>query len=87
MRSSQIGQVAKAHRYAEERGRVRIEVFRCRVRGDNDAHEVRLAEGDLHCDCHYFRAHRICSHAMALQQLFGELLPEAPRPSRPSAQR
>jgi hypothetical protein len=58
MQSSLHGMIDKAHRYAEEPGRVRLARLEAFVRGDNNSeHAVTLSEGRLSCDCdHYVRA-------------------------------
>ncbi len=79
MRSSKIGQLEKARRYAGERDRFHIESLHCSVRGDNSAHHVSLAHGTLQCDCGYFASQHNCSHTLALLQLLDELLPDEAR--------
>ena len=84
MNSSLISKVQKARIYAAEHERIRINGFTCRVRGDNSSHAVSLIEGELRCDCLFYRAHAACSHTMAMQRVMHDMLPEELQPAHPS---
>jgi len=76
MHSSLIGKVEKANRYARELDRISIERVSLTFRGDNDTHHVSLDAGQWHCTCHYFESWGSCVHLLALQKIFGVMLPE-----------
>jgi hypothetical protein len=75
MRSSLIGKIEKAKRYAQEPDRVSFSGFTAIFRGENDSHKLSYANGTWHCSCHFFSQWRTCSHVMALQQILGNMLP------------
>ena len=79
MRSSLIGKIEKAKRYAQDPDRVTLSGFTAVFRGDNDIHKLSCANGKWHCACHFFSQWGTCSHVMALQQILGDMLPEAAR--------
>jgi hypothetical protein len=81
MRSSLIGKIEKAKRYAQEPGRVTFSGLTAVFRGENDNHKLSYANGKWHCTCHFFSQWEICSHVMALQQILGEMLPKEARVS------
>ncbi|MHB8459344.1 MAG: hypothetical protein ACYDAK_01990 [Candidatus Limnocylindrales bacterium] len=74
--SSLIGKVEKANRYARELDRISIDGLSLTFRGDNDTHAVTLDAGTWHCTCHYFASFGSCVHLLALQKIFGIMLPE-----------
>ena len=76
MRSSLIGKIEKAKRYAQEPGRVTLSGFTADFSGDNDNYKLSYAGGKWHCSCHFFSQWGICSHVMALQQILGNVLPK-----------
>jgi len=76
MRSSLIGKIEKAKRYAQEPGRVTLSSFTAHFHGDNASHKISYAEGKWQCSCDFFSQWGICSHSMALQQLLGNMLPK-----------
>lgn len=76
MRSSLIGKIEKAKRYAQEPDRVTLSGFTAVFRGNNDQHELSYAGGKWHCSCGFFSQWQICSHTMALQQILGNVLPK-----------
>jgi hypothetical protein len=75
MKSSLIGKIQKANLYAKEPDRVRIQEFVTQFQGDNDSHTVSYRDGRWHCSCNFFESWAICSHAMALEKLMGQMLP------------
>ena len=75
MRSSLIGKIEKAKRYAQEPGRVTLSSLTADFHGDNADHKISYAEGKWQCDCHFFSQWGTCSHTMALQQLLAAVLP------------
>ena len=76
MRSSLIGKIEKAKRYAQEPDRVSLSGFTAVFRGENDRHKLSYASGKWHCTCYFFSQWGICSHIMALQQMLGKMLPQ-----------
>jgi hypothetical protein len=76
MRSSLIGKIEKAKRYAQEPDRVTFSGLTAVFRGKNDDHELSYANGKWHCTCPFFSQWEICSHTMALQQILGNMLPK-----------
>ena len=81
MHSSLIGKIEKANRYARETDRISIDDMSLTFRGDNDTHEVRLDAGNWRCNCHYFDNWKTCVHVLALQKIFGTMLPDAAQTS------
>jgi len=76
MHSSLIGKVEKAKRYAKEPDRVTLSEFAADFRGEHSSYTIGYKGGKWHCTCHFFSQWGLCSHTMALQQLFAEMLPE-----------
>ena len=79
MHSGMIGKVQKARRYADERDRFDVTRLELTVRGDNDAHRVRLEDGRWTCSCDFFGHNVTCAHTMALEILLDGMLPEGVR--------
>jgi len=75
MRSSLIGKIEKAKRYAQEPERVTLSSLSAVFRGDNDNHELSYREGKWCCNCRFFSQWATCSHVMALQQILKRMLP------------
>jgi len=75
MHSSLIGKIEKANRYARETDRITIDQFSLEFRGDNDTHRVTLEADHWRCTCHLFDSWGSCVHVMALQKIFGAMLP------------
>jgi len=76
MRSSLIGKIEKAKRYAQEPGRINFSGLTAVFHGENDDHKLSYANGKWHCTCHFFSQWETCSHIMALQQILGQMLPK-----------
>ncbi len=76
MRSSLIGKIEKARRYAQEPSRVTFSGLSATFRGENDNHKLNYADGKWHCTCRFFSQWGICSHIMALQQILRDMLPK-----------
>lgn len=77
MDSGLIGKIEKAKRYAEERGRFRFDKFEMTFHGDNNNHHVKFENDHFQCDCEFFITHGRCTHSMALEILFKEMIPAA----------
>lgn len=75
MNSSVIGKIEKAKRYARERERMQFRALHVHFRGENDEHEVSLADGKWHCTCEFFAGHGTCAHSMALEHVLEGMLP------------
>lgn len=67
MDSGLIRKREKAKRYAEERGRIRIDSLSVTVDGDNNPHILQFQKGAWQCDCDFFKTRQTCSHTMALE--------------------
>ena len=76
MQSSLIGKIEKARRYAQEKGRVTFSGLTVQFRGDNDTYTAGYKDGKWHCSCHFASKWGICSHTMALERMFTDMLPE-----------
>lgn len=76
MNSSMIGKIEKAHRYAKEPERVRVQTIETVFRGSHDDYNVGLVDGHWSCTCHAFTSHSVgtCAHVMAIQQLLSPML-------------
>ena len=70
-----IGKIQKAKMYAEEPERIKFESLRVRFKGTNNDHVVTLEENAWQCTCDFFQTRQRCSHTMALETLFEEMLP------------
>ncbi len=81
MHSSMIGKIEKAHRYAQEPDRVRLDGLSATFRGSHDDYRITLQDGHWTCTCHTFESHAVgtCAHVMALQQVLGSMLDESVR--------
>ncbi|MBI2936001.1 MAG: SWIM zinc finger family protein [Chloroflexi bacterium] len=77
MRSSLIGKIEKARRYAQEPERVSLLQFTALFHGEHADYTVSCNQGSWSCSCPFFRGHERCSHTMALQEMLGELIPAA----------
>jgi hypothetical protein len=69
-----IGKREKAKRYAEDRQRFRFNQFDLTFHGDNNDHRVSYGDGTFKCDCEFFLTHQRCSHTMALEIMFPDML-------------
>jgi len=76
MRSSIIGKIEKAKRYAQEPDRVTLSGLTANFRGENNNYELSYANGKWRCSCHFFSQWGTCSHTMALQQILANVLPK-----------
>ncbi len=80
MNSAMISKIEKAHRYAHEPDRVRVQSFTATFRGAHDDYEVAFDGEHWTCNCHTFESHAVgtCSHIMAIQEILAPMLsPEA----------
>lgn len=75
MHSGMIGKVEKAHRYAEQRDRFRVEELTVSVSGENSSHRVSLEDAHWRCSCDFFIHNATCAHTMALELLLDGMLP------------
>jgi len=76
MRSSLIGKIEKAKRYAQEPDRVTLSGLTADFRGDNNNYKLSYTAGKWQCNCHFFSQWETCSHTMALQQMLANMLPK-----------
>lgn len=76
MRSSLIGKIEKARRYAQEPDRVIFSGLAVVFHGENDDHKVSYSSGKWDCTCRFFSQWKTCSHVMALQEMLGKMLPK-----------
>jgi hypothetical protein len=74
--SSMISKIEKAHRYAKEPERVRLQSIQSTFHGSHDDYQVALIDGRWQCTCHAFSSHAVgtCAHVMALQHLLSPML-------------
>jgi hypothetical protein len=81
MNSSMIGKIEKAHRYAKEPDRVRVQGLQATFHGSHDDYQIELVNGRWECSCHSFSSHALgtCAHIMAMQQLLWPMLSENDR--------
>jgi hypothetical protein len=75
MQSSLIGKIEKANRYAQETDRITFNELAVKFRGDNDNYNTSYKDGKWQCSCRFFSTWGLCSHTMALQKVFGGMLP------------
>jgi hypothetical protein len=76
MRSSLIGKIEKAKRYAQEPDRVTLSDLTANFRGENNNYKLSYASGKWQCSCHFFSQWGTCSHTMAVQQMLANMLPK-----------
>ena len=76
MRSSLIGKIEKAKRYAQETGRITFSELSVEFRGDNDNYTTEYKDDKWHCSCHFFSIWGLCSHTMALERILKDMLPK-----------
>ncbi len=74
MDSSIIGKVDKAKKYAEETERVSLTSFKATFDGKHNIYEVAFDSGSWQCQCLFFTTRGVCSHTMALQRIFEDVL-------------
>ena len=74
MRSSLIGKIEKAKRYAQEPDRVTLSGLTAEFRGDNNNYRLSYVDGKWQCGCYFFSQWGTCSHIMALQQMLANML-------------
>lgn len=77
MNSSLYGKIEKAKFYAQEKDRILFDGLSVSFRGDNNIHQVTLADGRWHCNCDFFQTWSDCSHTMALRKVLDGMLPRA----------
>jgi hypothetical protein len=83
MRSSLIGKIEKARRYAKEPGRVTLSGLPADFHGENAEHKLSYSDGKWSCTCDFFGQWETCSHVMALQEMFKQELPKEALASLP----
>lgn len=83
MRSSLIGKIEKAKRYAQEPDRVTLSGLTANFRGENNNYNLSYASGKWQCSCHFFSQWGTCSHTMAVQQMLANMLPKETLSSPP----
>lgn len=74
--SGLIGKIEKAHRYAQEPHRIRIQGLSATFGGDNSSYALSLDGDSWTCDCHTAETFGDCQHVMALQLLLKPMLSE-----------
>ena len=77
MHSGLIGKIEKAKRYAQERTRIHVRGLQVDFDGENDRHEVTLAEDTWRCNCDFFIGWGACAHTMALERIMEGILPRS----------
>ena len=81
MPSSIIGKIDKARKYAEEKNRVTITSLKASFQGNHNTYAVGFESGSWHCECRSFLTRGMCSHTMALQRMFDEMLVRSQDPA------
>lgn len=81
MNSGLIGKIQKAHRYAQEPERIRIQALTATFDGDNSTYNLALHDDAWKCSCHTYDTFGDCQHVMALQSLLQPMLSEDARGS------
>ncbi len=76
MNSGLIGKIEKAHRYAQEPERIRINAVTATFNGDNSSYDLSLEGNTWKCACHTHETFGDCQHVMAMQQLLRPMLSE-----------
>lgn len=76
LNSGLIGKIHKAHRYAQEPERIRIQAMTATFNGDNSAYNLSLHDDTWKCNCHTYDTFGDCQHVMALQSLLRPMLSE-----------
>jgi hypothetical protein len=71
-----IRKYEKAKQYAEETDRIEVQFMLVSFKGKNNPHTVELKGGQWHCDCSFFQTRGRCSHTMALELIFKDVLPQ-----------
>ncbi|MGQ9887886.1 MAG: SWIM zinc finger family protein [Aggregatilineales bacterium] len=64
-----VSDVEKAHRYAQERDRIRFTAFNATVHGNNSEHTVTYDNGVWYSDSTSFKLRGVSSHIIALERL------------------
>jgi len=79
MRSDLISRIEKANQYAGEKHRISIRSLTVDFQGTHNTHLTSLIDEKWTCTCQFFAKWETCSHTMAMQKIFGEMLPEEAR--------
>jgi len=88
LNSSMIGKIEKAHRYAREPERIRINHLSATFHGSHDDYRLHLENDTWTCTCHTFESHVVgstCAHVMAMQQILTKMLDDDARYSPPES--
>ncbi len=76
MDTGMIGKIEKAKRYvAEKSQRIQFKSLQVSIAGENNAHEIKLLDGKLICDCDFFKTRARCSHTIALETILEGMIP------------
>jgi hypothetical protein len=75
MQSAIHGMIDKAHKYAEEPGRLQVSGLEATVRGNSGDHTVKLADGRLSCNCDHYQIEGLCAHVLTVERLLKDHLP------------
>lgn len=76
MNSGLIGKIQKAHRYAQEPERIRLQSVTATFNGDNNVYNLSLQGDTWACNCHTHETFGDCQHVMAMQHLLKPMLSE-----------
>jgi hypothetical protein len=80
MQSTIVTKAEKAHRYAQERDRLRISAIEATFDAGGGRHVIRLGEGGWTCDCEFGRAHGVCPHTEAASRMLDAHLVDGAKP-------
>lgn len=80
MQSTIVTKAEKAHRYAQERDRLRISSIEGTFEAGGGNHVIRLTDGGWTCDCEFGQAHGVCPHTEAASRMLDAHLVDAAKP-------
>jgi hypothetical protein len=80
MQSTIVTKAEKAHRYAQERDRLRITALEATFEAGGGNHVIRLGEDGWTCDCEFAGAHGVCPHMEAASRMLDAHLVESAKP-------
>jgi hypothetical protein len=80
MQSTIVTKAEKAHRYALELDRLRINALEATFEAGGGSHVLRLGAGGWTCDCEFGVAYGVCPHVEAASRMLDVHLAETAKP-------
>ena len=80
MQSTIVTKAEKAHRYAQERDRLRISAIEGTFEAGGGTHLVRLGPDGWACDCEFHGQYGVCPHTEAASRMLDAHLAESAKP-------